>query len=207
MPKLPFKVMVELEVRDKNGRIVKKHRQMSHSFLKQWLALLRGQLAMRYGVSAPAQSVVDETGTVRTYPSTGVTNIYYMGLCTNGDIGDVSQGIVVGVSNVANSINTYSLGGKIAHGTGSGQLQYGSHTYDDVSNPSGNILVIRVIRTFSNGSGATVTVYEIGLLVRTKAADANPYSFLIARDVLSTPVDVPNNMTLTVRYIFQITVS
>jgi hypothetical protein len=207
MPKLPFKVMVELEVRDKNGRIVKKHRQMSHSFLKQWLALLRGQLAMKHLASAPAQSVVDETGTVRTYPLTTSTNIYVTGLCTNGDVGDVSQGIVVGVSNVPNNINTYCLGNKVSHGTGSGQLHYGGHTFEDITNPSGNILVFRSIRTFSNGSGATITIYEVGLLVRTKATDSYSYSFLIARDVLSTSVDVPNGMTLTVRYIFQITVS
>jgi hypothetical protein len=207
MPKLPFKVMVELEVRDKNGRIVKKHRQISHSFLRQWLALLRGQLAMRYGAFAPAQSVVDESGTARTYPCTASTNIYYTGLCANGDIGDVSQGIVVGISDIANNINTYCLGTKISHGTGSGQLQYGSHTFEDITNPSGNILVFRVIRTFSNGSGATITVKEVGLLVRTLCYNVTYYSFLVARDVLSTPVDVPNGMTLTVRYIFQITVS
>jgi hypothetical protein len=207
MPKLQFKMMVELEVKDKNGRIVKKHRQVSHSFLRQWLALLKGQLAMRYGVSMPAQSVVDESGTTRIYPCTSSGLLQLLGYCANGDVGDVGQGIVVGISDVPNTINTYSLGSKIAHGTSSGQLQYGNHTFEDITNPSGTILVFRIIRTFSNVSGATITIYETGLLVKTKATDGYPYSFLIARDVLSTPVDVPNGMTLTVRYIFQITIS
>jgi hypothetical protein len=207
MIKLPFKMMVELEVKDKNGRIVKKYRQMSHSFLKQWLQLLRGQISCAYGGTGISVSVVDEGGTARTYPYGYSQYLNLEGLCMAGGVGDVTQGIVVGISDAPNTINTYSLGGKITHGTGSGQLQYGSHTFDDVSNPSGNILIIRVIRTFSNGSGATITVKEVGILVVVKCSDNAPHSFLIARDVLGTPVDVPNGMTLTVRYIFQITVS
>jgi membrane-bound metal-dependent hydrolase YbcI (DUF457 family) len=207
MPKLPFKVMVELEVRDKNGRIVKKHRQMSHSFLRQWLQFLRCQMSCVAGSGGLTINVIDETGAARSYPHTWARYISEEALATNGGAGDTSQGIVVGTSNAPNTVNTYCLGAKISHGTGSGQLYYGTHTIDDIVNPSGNILLFRIIRTFSNSSGATITVKEVGLLVRTLCYNAVYYSFLVARDVLSTPVDVPNGMTLTVRYILQITVS
>jgi hypothetical protein len=207
MPKLPFKVMVELEVRDKNGRIIKKHRQMSHSFLKQWLQFLRCQTSITRGGSGISISVVDETGTARTFPYGWTDAFNREALMCNALAGDSSYGIVVGTSNVPNTINTYSLGAKISHGTGSGQLQYGSHTFEDITNPSGNILVFRIIRTFSNGSGATITVKEVGISISNFDSQSLARSYLIARDVLSTPVDVPNGMTLTVRYIFQITVS
>jgi len=207
MPKLPFKMMVELEVRDKNGRIVKKHRQMSHSFLKQWLQFLRCQTSITFGGSGISISVVDETGTARTFPYAWNETFNHEALICNAPVGNNTYGIVVGISDAPNTINTYSLGAKISHGTGSGQLQYGGHTFDDISNPSGNILVFRIIRTFSNGSGSTITVKEVGLLIVNWDSQGYSRSYLIARDVLSTPVSVPNGMTLTVRYIFQITVS
>jgi hypothetical protein len=207
MPKLPFKVMVELEVRDKNGRIVKKHRQMSHSFLRQWIQFLRCQTSITPGGSGITISVVDETGTARTFPYSWTEMFNREALMCNALAGDNGFGIVVGISDVPNTINTYSLGAKISHGTGSGQLQYGYHTFEDITNPSGNILVFRIIRTFSNGSGATITVKETGLQVRNNDSSGAGRNYLIARDVLGTPVDVPNGMTLTVRYIFQITVS
>jgi hypothetical protein len=207
MPKLPFKVMVELEVRDKNGRIVKKHRQMSHSFLKQWLQFLRCQTSITLGGSGISISVVDETGTARTFPYGWNDAFNREALICNSPSGYTTYGIVVGTSNVPNTINTYSLGSKISHGTGSGQLQYGSHTFEDIINPSENILAFRIIRVFSNSSGATITVKEVGILISNFDSQSISRSYLIARDVLSTPVDVPNGMTLTVRYIFQITVS
>ncbi|MCR6668797.1 MAG: hypothetical protein NDF51_02250 [archaeon YNP-WB-040] len=207
MPKLPFKVMVELEVTDKNGRIVKKHRQMSHSFLMQWLQFLRCQASITFAGSGISINVVDETGAVRTYPSAWYELFNYEALICNAPVGDDSYGIVVGVSDAPNTINTYCLGGKIAHGTAGGQLQYGGHTFDDVANPSGNILLFRIIRTFSNTSGSTITVKEVGLMVKNVDSQNVMRSYLVARDVLSTPVNVYNNMTLTVRYIFQITVS
>ena len=207
MPKLPFKVMVELEVTDKNGRIVKKHRQMSHSFLMQWLQFLRCQTSIAIGGSGISINVVDETGTVRTFPCSWTETFNREALMCNAPAGDNSHGIVVGISDAPNTINTYCLGGKIAHGTGSGQLQYGNHTFDDVANPSGNILLFRIIRVFSNTSGSTITVKEVGLMVKNLDSQGYARSYLVARDVLSTPVDVYNDTTLTVRYIFQITVS
>jgi hypothetical protein len=199
--------MVELEVRDKNGRIVKKHRQMSHSFLKQWLQFLRCQTSITLGGSGISITVIDDSGTARTFPYSWTETFNREALMCNALAGDNSYGIVVGISDAPNTINTYSLGAKISHGTGSGQLQYGNHTFEDITNPSGNILVFRIIRTFSNGSGATITVKEVGLEVRNNDSQGYTRTYLIARDVLSTPVDVPNGMTLTVRYIFQITVS
>ena len=207
MPKLPFKVMVELEVTDKNGRIVKKHRQMSHSFLRQWLQFLRCQTSITYTGSGISVNVVDETGAVRVYPRSWSEDFDYEALICNAPAGDNSYGIVVGTSDTPNTINTYCLGSKIAHGTAFGQLQYGNHTFEDVTNPSGNILLFKIIRVFSNTSGSTITVKEVGLLVRNLDSQAYDRCYLIARDVLSTPVDVYNDTTLTVRYIFQITVS
>jgi len=98
------------------------------------------------------------------------------------------------------------LGSKIGHGTGSGQLLYNPMTFEDITNPSGNILQFRMTRVFTNNSGADITVKEFGLLAKGKDNTDNPRSFLIARDVLSEPITIPDGYSLTLRYIVKITV-
>jgi hypothetical protein len=62
-------------------------------------------------------------------------------------------------------------------------------------------------RTFTNNSGATITVKEVGLLVKKQDSTGVSRSWLAARDVLPSPVDVPDGATLTIRYVVKITVS
>jgi hypothetical protein len=173
--------------------------------------MLKGEFATRHAVAVGSGnvSVVDETGTARGYPvhTSATQPIYYFNLSTLADTGDVSQGIIVGTSDTSNNLTTYALGGKISHGTGSGQLVYGAESIEDVTNPSGNDLQFRITRTFTNNSGVTVTVKEVGLLIKKWDTSLTSRSFLAARDVLPSAVDVPDGATLTIRYVVKITVS
>jgi hypothetical protein len=64
-----------------------------------------------------------------------------------------------------------------------------------------------LIRTFTNSSGSAITVSEIGLSVRIKAAYMDTWAYiLIARDLASPPISVPNGSTLTLRYLLNTTV-
>jgi hypothetical protein len=105
--------------------------------------------------------------------------------------GNDGNGIVVGISNLAYSIEQYKLDAKISHGNGSGQLLYGISTVDDLA-PMTNGYRIFTSRVFNNNSGASVVVKEVGLY-------AYP-NVMFARDVLTTPVEVQNLQSLTVRY-------
>jgi hypothetical protein len=58
----------------------------------------------------------------------------------------------------------------------------------------------RVVRGFTNGSGGTITVKEIGLVIANQKEGLTLYNFLMARDVLGSPQDVPDGSTLTIRY-------
>jgi hypothetical protein len=204
-------ILWEIEVKDKTGKLLKHYVTPAKSWLRQFITMLKGEFATRYSttVGNANVSVVDETGTARTYPSqsTATYSTYIMNLSTLGDVGDVSQGIIVGTSDTPNSLSTYALGGKIAHGTGSGQLVYNAETVEDVTNPSGNDLQFRITRTFTNNSGATITVKEVGLLIKKVDSTNTSRSWLVARDVLPSPVDVPDGATLTIRYVVKITVS
>jgi len=205
------KLYWEIEVRDKSGKIIEIRQVEARSWLKQFLTILKGEFATRNGstVGTGNVSVTDEGGTGRSYPlhESGSLISYYVQLSTLGDVGDVSQGIIVGSGDTPNDINTYKLANKIAHGSGSGQLVYNAETVEDVTNPSGSDLQFRITRTFTNNSGAVVTVKEIGLLVKKWDRSGTSHSFLVARDVLPSPVDVPDGSTLTIRYVVRITVS
>ena len=212
MSKQTLKAYWEIEIKDKNGKLLKRKRIKSHSWLKQWLQMLKGEFATRNAttVGGGNVSVVDETGTGRTYPKHDTASGFYacyFNLSTLGDAGDVSQGIIVGSSDTPNSLTTYALGSKIAHGTGSGQLVYNVEVIEDVTNPSGNDLLFRITRTFTNNSGSTVTVKEVGLLIKKYDAGGVARSFLAVRDVLPSPSSIPDGATMTIRYIPKITIS
>jgi hypothetical protein len=204
-------ILWELEVKDKNGKLLSQKKAPARSWLKAFIVMLKGEFATRHGAAVGNGNVsaVDETGTARTYPSHAsyTYSSYCLNLSSLGDAGDVSQGIIVGTSDTPNTLTTYALGGKIAHGTGSGQLVYGTESIEDVTNPSGNDLQFRMTRTFTNNSGSTITVKEVGLLIKKYDSSATSRSFLAARDVLPSPVDVPDGATLTIRYVVKITVA
>jgi hypothetical protein len=200
----------EIEIRDRNGKLLERKQFKSHSWLKQFIQILKGEFATSCNGSGNGNvNINDESGTARSYPYHTNTSCptYLMNLSTLGAIGDVTQGIIVGSGDTPNSLTTYSLASKIAHGTGNGQLYYGSETVEDVTNPSGMDLQFRIIRIFTNNSGASVTVKEIGLLVKKEDASVNLRSFLIVRDVLVSPLSIPDGATMTVRYIIKITIS
>jgi len=207
---LTFKTYIEVEVRDKSGKLTYKRRYKAKSWLTQFIKILKGQFATRWGttVGHGNTTVVDIVGSTRSIPNhSDSTRSYTTNISTLGDAGDEYQGIVVGKGTTPNSLNTYKLASPISHGTGAGQLSYGAMNVEEVTNPSGNTLSFRLIRTFTNQSGADITVYEIGLVAKFVDADGYGRPFLLARDVLPSPVTVANGATLTVRYIVSLTVS
>jgi hypothetical protein len=201
-------IYCEVEVRDENGKLLKFKRFKAHSWLKQYYGLVKGLFANPYGGSSSGNvSITDISGTNRDYPTSISYVIGYIGMSILAAVGDVSYGLVIGTSDTANTINTYNMGGIITHGSGSGQMLYGGITIENPTNPSGNDWIFRIIRVFTNNSGASITVKEIGIIVRVLDSTNNARSFLIARDVISAGVTVPNGSTLTVRYIPKITVA
>ena len=115
--------------------------------------------------------------------------------------GEDNYGILVGTDSTPFDVMQYSLGAKISHGTGSGQLSYGEQ-----STIVGTAEYEQWQRSFDNNSGADITVREIGMACRTtKLFDgtSETHYILLARDVI-TPTTVPNGGRLTVRYTFRI---
>jgi hypothetical protein len=198
----------EVEVRDKNGKLISQQHGKSHSWLRQFITMIMAEWQYTYGGgNPPAVSVTDETGTGRSMPP--LYNAYFNvgAWCVNAPAGNSEYGIKVGGGDTPNSLTTYALDSPIVHGTGSGQLVYGAHTIESVINPSGMDLTFRITRVFTNNSGASVTVKEIGITTKRRDQTAAERTFLFVRDVLPSPTSIPDGATLTVRYTVKITVS
>ena len=198
----PLEAYLEIEVRDANRKLLTFRKAKAKSFLEPFLGLIRGQFACDGNAI-----VIDTSGTTRTYPYGGSDFLSSSGIYINSGFGDSSFGLVVGSSDAPNTVNQYTMGAIITNGTGAGQLSYGTHTIENPQNPPNtNYWMFKIIRTFTNNSTSSVTVKEIGLIVKCKDSGNALRYWLIARDVIN-PVTVPSGSTLTVRYIFKITVS
>jgi hypothetical protein len=173
---------IEWELLDHKGRVVKRGRQPVKSFVKAWI------MALYSSFTYTQQPVLDTGGTSRTD--------WLLRVTINAGAGDANYGIVVGTSDAPVTRDDYKLGNKIAHGSGTGQLTYGAVSVDAPITYSTGYL-IRATRVFTNNSGADITVKEIGVYSYTQY-----YYYCIIRDVLTTPVTIPNGYSWTVRYNF-----
>jgi len=113
------------------------------------------------------------------------------------------NGICVGSSQIPYDINQYSLQALITHGTGSGQLQYGSNNVNFFI-INGTTATWTVNKTFSNESGNTVDINEIGV-VRATTSESG-LIFLMIRDVLPSTIALQNQKSIRIEYAFSLNV-
>ncbi|GAF97605.1 unnamed protein product [marine sediment metagenome] len=180
-----LKVEVDYKITGKDGE--RKGTIECKCFVKQFGQLLH----MMFG-GLTNYSVKDTAGATKT-PSAFLTD--YRTLGCNASAGVDNHGIVVGLDNTAVDINDYVLASKCAHGTGADEFTYGGPvgftiTNDDTSN------TLKITRPFGNGSGSSIVVKEIGLIVYNNAG-----YFLVLRDIIDDPgLEVGSGETLTVNY-------
>jgi hypothetical protein len=201
-PKLP-KAVIEYEIRDKNGKLLSKGKLPAKSWVGNVIGILSGMISLWSGGSGGSyftsrSDLVDTSGAARPFTLGSYTSSVTLGGCAPA--GEATAGIVLGTSDTPVTLSQYNLQAPISHGTGSGQLSYGATTVESLV--KNTTWYFRVIRTFTNNSGASITVKEMGLIVRLGyGAGSFYFNAMLARDVLSTPVTIPNGSTLTVRYI------
>lgn len=143
-----------------------------------------------------AVSMIDITNTSRSITWYNTTRCQ-----VNGGAGVTNYGTVVGTGTNAVTMTDYELQTLIAHGTGAGQLQYGAVTFGSPTT-DGKSRYFEFERTFTNGSGDSITVNEIGLHIYPTSVS---YYFLFLRDVLPSGVVVADTQVLTVKYRVSVT--
>jgi hypothetical protein len=130
--------------------------------------------------------------------------------------GNDLYGIVVGSGASAGSTPSptqFKLVAQIPQGTSSGQIEYGAVSLTQPAT-SGQTTQFTISRSFTNVSGATLTVTEIGLIVyvtgfamlaTTSGTSVSSDYFMIAYDIPSSAISVQNGQTLTITYTFSVT--
>lgn len=206
-----IKVTVEAKVITKDKKIIKIHKQHSHSFVQNYL----GQLATMFSGVSYYYVMRNNSGNYYTIGGTGQSLDIDMDI--NDGSNSSSYGIVVGTGTTPPTPNDYNLGNLIENGTSTNTLSYGSTAFipngltstlsPTSTSPSsgfvtinGNISSIQIQRTFTNNSGATITITETGIVAIIAGPGPTNYSTLIIHDLLSSAISIPNGSTLTITY-------
>jgi hypothetical protein len=190
----------------KTGKIEKRsHWKKSHSFVLNFLLHLEVSMMHAINVVPVAVAAINTSNVSKNIPYvTSAGSGLYQHLAIGALNADGTYGIMVGTGTTAPANTDYVLQTPIAHGSGSGQLNYGATTFSDAAVVGANVDWV-FSRTFANASGAQITVTEIGIYCKTYDTTANPFIFLIVHD-LPTSTPVPNTKTLTVQYTIRTTV-
>ncbi|MBA7666626.1 hypothetical protein ES703_74707 [subsurface metagenome] len=185
--------ILELTVKDKDGKVTEHRVLKSESFVRQWLEILYVQASGKRWYGYPVR---DTSDTVRQVQA-DEESMRADALAT-----DTTYGIAVGTGDTAPDIENHALEAQIAHGTGGGQLQYSDMA---IAHPAydATLSQLTVTRDFANGSGDAVTVYEIGLILTMREVGDTTRYFLVIRDVIGAGIAVPTGQTLTVNYRIQ----
>lgn len=181
--------ILELVVKDKDGKVTEERIIKSKSFVRQFLELLWIQ-TIQIPYTSGGYSLKDTSNTLRLIAGSAYT------FAVNAEVADTAFGIVIGTGSGAPTINDYHLGAIIAHAT----MNYGAVTFGLPTSDS-TTSQFTITRNFSNVSGGSVTVQEIGLYVRGFIWNST-YYFMAIRDVTGGIV-IPNGQTLTVNYRIQ----
>jgi len=182
-------------VRDRDGGVVARVGwRRSRSFVKQFLQIL--ECGIR---NADVTGVKDTGGIERTVrsPSTAAADFIN---CMAG-VGVDDYGILVGTGTTTPDPTDYALEALIPHGSASGQLDYAGCGYVSTYISDGNI-IFEVTRTFTNLSGATIGIREVGLASKTNTTVAYQY-FLLARDLYTH--DLADGASITFSYRIRVT--
>ena len=181
--------ILELTVKDRDGKVTERRVQKSRSFVRQFLELLFIQ----------ASQIPEKLAYQMREIYNNLWPICFGGnnFGCNASVGQVDNGIVIGTGTTAPAIDDYKLESQIPHATmNHGAVTFGLPTSD------ANTSHFTITRDFSNVSGGAITVNEIGLYVYGYRYDIKS-KYLTIRDVIPGGIDVPNGQTLTVNYRLQ----
>ena len=184
-----MRLRYQFEIRDtKTGKLISKTRKREcRSFVIGFMKHLELFIGHPYSVDANSVNVIDTTGATRVVIHNTYAR-YYGSVEAPGN--EAIYGIVVGTGTTAVTTDDYAVETPIAHGSGSGQLNYGATVVGGaVSAGSGCTLTIS--RQFGNASGDTITIRELCLVAQCMSA----YEYLFSRDIVNQAVANGNTAT------------
>jgi len=204
-----FNTYLTVVVKDSEGKVVKVHRQKSHSPTANFIGLM---LPLTYfNVTGNSYTIKDTGGSTYNYKpaiSTSAACISYPNSAHSYPSYIVM--IQVGSGQQSNPYTAYSLAAPIANGSGTEQLVYGQPSVPSNITVSGSSAYFTISQTFNNNSGGTVTITEVGIVTQISFGTSSSVSaafsgnILVWYDVLSSPISVPNGGSVTIYYTFTV---
>ena len=182
---------LEIEVRDRKGRIKKQYKQPMRSFVKNFLKILRAGFR-----DQDEPDVIDQSGDAYTVGNPSDSSGYY--LYVEVDAGDYGAGVLIGSGTTPPSNDDYKLESKYDTSV----FNYGSVSVSSVVEEEGYVK-IKIARQFTNISGSEKTINEVGLAAYTQSSGGYT-KFLIARDVLDQPITLADGEIIIIRYVIKI---
>lgn len=191
-------LLLRLEVRDAQGRLISNTGNIkSKSFVIQWL---EGVYSIFRGIAFNATDINNAETEINNGGGYGLSSCLWI----QAGVDNGTYGIVIGTGTNAVTNTDYRLQTKIAQGAGAGQMSHGAMIFVTTAIVGANVDFVTK-RTFTNNSGAQITVNEAGTYTYNAGHVAHPVHCII-RDKLAVGVDVPDKCSLTVYYTWRTTV-
>ncbi len=188
-------------LRRKTGEMV------SHSFVLQFLKLFEALSAKGWGIVSDAVSIQDTSNDAQsvyayntTVPQTQLPSMWFN---LEAPSANSNYGIQIGTGVNAPATTDYALQTLIAHGVGAGQLQWNACGVGGAAIAGANVDMC-IIRTFTNGSGLSITAREIGLTTSNCSGYITQKYFLLAHDAVNQAI--ADGETAAVAYTLRTTV-
>jgi hypothetical protein len=204
-----FRAYLIAIVRDSTGKAIKVHKQRSHSPTTNFIGLLLPLIWFNNtGNSITITNVTGGTCSYKPSLQYNVAAISYPNTVYN--LSTYLAMIQVGSGTQSNPSSATKLAAPIPNGSGSGQLIYGSVSIPDTVSVSGSSAYFYISQAYSNQSGATITVTEVGIIVYVRTVSsasnvtANCGQVLVWYDALSSSISIPNGGSLTIYYTFTV---
>lgn len=188
-------LLIRAVMKDPDGKIISDTGEKpSKSFLIQFLELIYAIFRFTGDLSATATDGTEDI----MYDADKAVQLQ---LKADAGLNVDSHGIVAGTGDTAETNTDYALETQIAEGTGAGQLVHGRTTVGVAAVVGANV-DLEVTRTFTNGSGDTITVKEAGIYIKGYAT----WYHCLIRDVLPAEMDVHDKCSLSIIYTLRTTV-
>jgi hypothetical protein len=197
-----LKVILTIVVRDKDGKVILRFKKKSHSPTSNFINLMHpltwfkstGQTVNLVNTSNGSNAWYDYL----PYPNSAKFFPTYI------------VGIVIGSGTSSDPYNMHNLAAPISNGSGTGQLLYGSLSLPNTITINGNEAYFIISQMFTNNSGGTVSITEVGIETYIQAwsdsagATISYGTILVWYDTFSSAISLTNGSSVTIYYTFAV---
>jgi len=203
-----FSATLTIIVRDKDGKIVNKYKQKSHSPTSNFIGLMLP--ATWYNTTGNTFELISTSNSTYNYKPFGPNIMYGMNYPnSNSNQQTYLINIMVGSGSQSNPYSAINLALPISNGSGTGQLLYSVPNIPIDIAINGSQAYFIVSQSYANQSGGTITISEVGLIINLGIHDsANNQDFTASAltwyDVLSSPISVDSGQQVVIYYTFSV---